>query len=97
MLDRWMDGGTVEWMDGQIDETQSQPILITDPTILMFRSNFVGTQFTVYDDGVNPFKGQVLPDASNIREEMAAVVYVSFIHNNWMVYSGFSCVCVTGY
>jgi len=41
------------------------------------RSNLVGTRFTVFNNGVNPKKGGVMSDGSNIREEVAAIVYVS--------------------
>lgn len=39
------------------------------------RSNLVGTKFTVFDNGVNPRKGGVMSDHSNIREEIAAIIY----------------------
>ncbi|XP_065912385.1 tubby protein homolog isoform X2 [Dysidea avara] len=39
------------------------------------RANFVGTSFTVYDNGVNPSKGEALPGGSNCRQELAAIVY----------------------
>lgn len=42
-----------------------------------YRSNLVGTRFTVFNNGVNPKKGGVMSDGSNIREEVAAIVYVS--------------------
>ena len=44
---------------------------------LSHRGNFIGTSFTVYDSGENPLTGDVLPDMSNVREELCAVVYVS--------------------
>ena len=37
----------------------------------MYRSNFVGTGFTVYDNGEKP------PSIETLREELAAIVYVS--------------------
>lgn len=43
------------------------------------RSNLVGTRFTVFNNGVNPKKGGVMSDGSNIREEVAAIVYVSIL------------------
>ena len=43
----------------------------------LIRANFVGTSFTVYDNGVNPNKGEALPDGSNCRQELAAIIYVS--------------------
>lgn len=39
------------------------------------RSNLVGTRFTVFNNGVNPKKGGVMSDGSNIREEVAAIIY----------------------
>ncbi|XP_048402084.1 tubby protein homolog isoform X6 [Stegostoma tigrinum] len=39
------------------------------------RSNLMGTKFTVYDNGVNPEKGSSSLDASNLRQELAAVCY----------------------
>ena len=41
----------------------------------VFRSNFVGTSFTVFDSGTNPSK--VVNGNYNPREELAAVTYVS--------------------
>ncbi|XP_072558179.1 tubby-related protein 1 isoform X2 [Paramormyrops kingsleyae] len=37
------------------------------------RSNLMGTKFTVFDDGLNP--DRALPDLSNARQELAAVIY----------------------
>ena len=56
-------------------------------TISLIRANFVGTSFTVYDNGVNPNKGEALPDGSNCRQELAAIIYVS------MYYTNAKCVC----
>ena len=42
-----------------------------------FRSNFLGTSFTVFDGGLSPHKGKTMPDGSNVRQELAAVHYVS--------------------
>ena len=39
------------------------------------RANFVGTSFTVFDNGLNPADRQTLPDGSNARQELAAVIY----------------------
>ena len=39
------------------------------------RANFVGTSFTVFDNGVNPTVREALPDGSNVREELAGVMY----------------------
>lgn len=44
---------------------------------LFCRANFVGTSFTVYDNGLNPGRGVATPSGSNLREELAAVSYVS--------------------
>jgi len=41
---------------------------------LLFRSNFVGTEFTVYDSGVNPKDAGY--DMSRARNELALVTYV---------------------
>lgn len=48
---------------------------------ISLRSNLVGTRFTVFNNGVNPKKGGVMSDGSNIREEVAAIIYVSVIIN----------------
>ena len=39
------------------------------------RSNFLGTSFTIFDDGVNPSTRKALPDLSNVRQELAAIHY----------------------
>ncbi|XP_070619899.1 tubby protein homolog isoform X5 [Erythrolamprus reginae] len=39
------------------------------------RSNLMGTKFTVYDNGVNPVKTTSSLDASNLRQELAAICY----------------------
>uniref|UniRef100_A0A8D0C9E1 Tubby-like protein n=1 Tax=Salvator merianae TaxID=96440 RepID=A0A8D0C9E1_SALMN len=39
------------------------------------RSNLMGTKFTVYDNGVNPMKATVSLEASNLRQELAAICY----------------------
>nr|XP_005309665.1 tubby protein homolog isoform X7 [Chrysemys picta bellii] len=41
------------------------------------RSNLMGTKFTVYDNGVNPMKTTSSLEASNLRQELAAICYVS--------------------
>ena len=43
------------------------------------RSNFMGTSFTIYDNGISPNKPGTLSDGSNAREEIAACVYVSIV------------------
>lgn len=62
----------------------SNYLVSTDPTDLSrkgesyigkLRSNLVGTKFTIFNEGVNPRKGGVMADGSNIREELGAVVY----------------------
>lgn len=43
-----------------------------------FRSNLMGTKFTVYDNGSNPCKNPgALLEESNTRQELAAICYVS--------------------
>lgn len=37
----------------------------------------MGTKFTVYDNGVNPVKTTSSLEASNLRQELAAICYVS--------------------
>lgn len=39
------------------------------------RANYLGTQFTVYDNGKNPNKGSVTEN--DVREELISVIYVS--------------------
>ncbi|XP_064423143.1 tubby protein homolog [Latimeria chalumnae] len=39
------------------------------------RSNLMGTKFTVYDSGVNPVKTASSLEASNLRQELAAICY----------------------
>jgi len=62
----------------------SNYLITTDPTDLSrggdayvgkLRSNLIGTQFTVYDNGTSPYKSSV--DGVQERQELAAVVYVS--------------------
>lgn len=52
---------------------------LTHEFVSSFRSNLVGTRFTVFNNGVNPKKGGVMSDGSNIREEVAAIIYVSIL------------------
>lgn len=37
----------------------------------------MGTKFTVYDNGMNPVKTTSTLEASNLRQELAAICYVS--------------------
>ncbi|XP_017556137.1 tubby protein homolog isoform X3 [Pygocentrus nattereri] len=39
------------------------------------RSNLMGTKFTVYDNGTNPVKTTSSLEASNLRQELAAICY----------------------
>uniref|UniRef100_A0A668AEQ2 Tubby-like protein n=1 Tax=Myripristis murdjan TaxID=586833 RepID=A0A668AEQ2_9TELE len=39
------------------------------------RSNLMGTKFTVYDSGLNPVKSTTSLEASNLRQELAAICY----------------------
>ncbi|XP_046713997.1 tubby protein isoform X6 [Silurus meridionalis] len=39
------------------------------------RSNLMGTKFTVYDSGTNPVKSTSTLEASNLRQELAAICY----------------------
>ncbi|KAM9461269.1 tubby protein isoform 3-T3 [Clarias gariepinus] len=39
------------------------------------RSNLMGTKFTVYDSGTNPVKSTSGSEASNLRQELAAICY----------------------
>lgn len=64
--------------------TTSNYLISTDPTDLSrgsesfvgkLRSNLLGTQFTIYNNGRSPFKSFNENDIP--REELAAVVYVS--------------------
>ncbi|XP_020910292.1 tubby-related protein 3 [Exaiptasia diaphana] len=64
--------------------TTSNYLISTDATDLSrggesfigkLRANLVGTKFTVFDQGVNPKKGGVMSDGSNIREELAGIIY----------------------
>uniref|UniRef100_A0A3Q4BP99 Uncharacterized protein n=1 Tax=Mola mola TaxID=94237 RepID=A0A3Q4BP99_MOLML len=38
-------------------------------------SNLMGTKFTVYDSGLNPGKSTISLEASNLRQELAAICY----------------------
>lgn len=41
------------------------------------RSNLMGTKFTVYDSGLNPVKSTSGLEAGSLRQELAAICYVS--------------------
>lgn len=42
---------------------------------VFYRSNLMGTKFTVFDNALNPERA--LPDMSNARQELAGIIYVS--------------------
>lgn len=42
-----------------------------------FRSNVLGTKFTVYDGGENPERKPFVQECESVRQELAAVCYVS--------------------
>ncbi len=42
--------------------------------IFVFRSNVMGTHFTLYDNGENPGKAPVIGEG--VRQELSAVIYV---------------------
>lgn len=44
---------------------------------VFFRSNVLGTKFTVYDGGENPEKKPFVKECESLRQELAAVCYVS--------------------
>lgn len=63
----------------------SNYLISTDPTDLSrggeayvgkLRSNLIGTQFTVYDNGISPYKSSV--EGVQERQELAAVIYVCY-------------------
>lgn len=51
-------------------------------SIFFCRSNLMGTKFTVYDNGVNPMKTTSSLEASTLRQELAAICYVSTAHRH---------------
>lgn len=55
----------------------SQSLCILSVFSLLYRSNLMGTKFTVYDSGQNPGKTTSSLEATNLRQELAAVCYVS--------------------
>ncbi|EDO28462.1 predicted protein, partial [Nematostella vectensis] len=64
--------------------TTSNYLISTDATDLSrggesfvgkLRANLVGTKFSIFDNGVNPRKGGVMSDGSNIREELGGIIY----------------------
>ncbi|XP_071791262.1 tubby-related protein 3-like [Asterias amurensis] len=64
--------------------TTSNYLLSTDPTDLSrdgesfvgkLRSNFMGTHFTVFDNGISANKPGAMADGTNTRQELSAVVY----------------------
>lgn len=44
----------------------------------------MGTKFTVYDNGVNPVKTTSSLEANTLRQELAAICYVSTAHRHSM-------------
>lgn len=67
--------------------TTSNYLISTDPTDLSrggeafvgkLRSNLLGTQFTVYDNGRSP-RVSMGKDETKPRQELAAIVYVSIV------------------
>jgi len=62
------------------------------------RSNLMGTKFTVYDSGLNPMKSTTSLEASNLRQELAAICYVSWSKCSWthklyLVFHTFQEIC----
>uniref|UniRef100_A0A8C8AIX4 TUB like protein 3 n=1 Tax=Otus sunia TaxID=257818 RepID=A0A8C8AIX4_9STRI len=62
----------------------SNYLISVDPTDLTregesfigkLRSNFTGTKFTVYDNGVSPLKARSLAEKARARQELAAICY----------------------
>ncbi len=45
--------------------------------LICFRSNVLGTKFTVYDGGENPEKKPFIKECESVRQELAAICYVS--------------------
>lgn len=58
-----------------------RPVPAASITLTQFclrgRSNLMGTKFTVYDSGLNPVKTTSSLEAGNLRQELAAICYVS--------------------
>lgn len=46
-------------------------------TSFCFRSNVLGTKFTVFDGGENPEKKPFIKESESVRQELAAICYVS--------------------
>lgn len=44
---------------------------------ICLRSNVLGTKFTVYDGGENPEKKPFIKECESVRQELAAICYVS--------------------
>ena len=49
---------------------------IKDDIVGKVRSNFIGTEFTVYDDGYNPFNEKKERRSDIPRRELASIIYV---------------------
>ena len=48
-----------------------------EPITGKVRSNLIGTQFSVFDNGDTPKRNGPVVDKGTLREELAAVIYVS--------------------
>lgn len=56
--------------------------------VYLFRSNLMGTKFTVYDNGTNPCKNPgALLEECNTRQELAAICYVSELQRHTQVFN----------
>lgn len=71
------------WCQGIVNSHYIKPLClcnfyIIDGLILsFFRSNVLGTKFTVYDGGENPDKKPFVKECESVRQELAAICYVS--------------------
>lgn len=68
--------------------------------VFFCRSNLMGTKFTVYDSGLNPMKSTTSLEASNLRQELAAICYVSWSKctltpNSTLLYLGRQMLTIT--
>lgn len=51
------------------------------------RSNVLGTKFTVFDEGENPEKKPFVKESESVRQELAAICYVSHNFILWLLTS----------